>query len=132
LLGEVLTLRQLSERKISARAEESTGAPPGRRKIWDFATHFHCPIIGTCLSTGELRHILIKLGRQESATALEHDLHASGVLIASHAAMSLVKRACRQSGKPFLALRGAGLAPFCAALNKRTAFIPSSLPQAGA
>jgi hypothetical protein len=83
LLGEGLTLRQLSERKISARAEESIGAPPGRRKIWDFATHLHCSIIGTCLSTTELRHILIKLGRQEAATASEHDLHASGVLVAS-------------------------------------------------
>jgi hypothetical protein len=50
----------------------------------------------------------------------------------SHAAMTLVKRTCRQSGKPFLPLRGAGLAPFCAILNKPTAFIPSSLPQAGA
>jgi hypothetical protein len=83
LLGEGSTLRQLSERKISGRAEESTSAPPGRRKIWDFVTHFHCSIIGTCLSTAELRHILIKLGRQEAATASEHDLHASGVLIAS-------------------------------------------------
>ena len=36
----------------------------------------------------------------------------------SHAAMSQVKRACQQSGKPFLPLRGAGIAPFCAALNK--------------
>jgi hypothetical protein len=35
----------------------------------------------------------------------------------SHAAMSLIKRLCRQSGKPFLPLRSAGLAPFCAALN---------------
>jgi hypothetical protein len=35
----------------------------------------------------------------------------------SHAAMSLVKRLCQQAGKPFLPLRGAGLAPFCAALN---------------
>jgi Uncharacterized protein conserved in bacteria (DUF2325) len=83
LLGEGSTLRQLGERKISGRAEESTSAPPGRRKIWDFVTHFHCSIIGTCLSTAELRHILIKLGRQEAETASEHDLHASGVLIAS-------------------------------------------------
>jgi hypothetical protein len=83
LRGEGLTLRQISEPKISARAEESIGAPPGRRKIWDFATHLHCSIIGTCLSTTELRHILIKLGRQEAATASEHDLHASGVLVAS-------------------------------------------------
>jgi len=32
LLGEGFTLRRLSERNISARAEESIGAPPGRRK----------------------------------------------------------------------------------------------------
>jgi hypothetical protein len=35
----------------------------------------------------------------------------------SHAAMSQVKRLCRQAGKPFLPLRSAGLAPFCAALK---------------
>jgi Uncharacterized protein conserved in bacteria (DUF2325) len=35
----------------------------------------------------------------------------------SHAAMSLVKRLCRQAGKPFVPLRSAGLAPFCAALR---------------
>jgi hypothetical protein len=47
----------------------------------------------------------------------------------SHAAMSLIKRTCRQSEKPFLPLRRAGLAPFGAALNKPTAFIPSSVAQ---
>ena len=83
LLGEGLTSQQLGERNISGRAEECIGAPPGRRKIWDFATHLHCSIIGTCLSTAELRHILIKVGRQGAATASEHDLHASGVLVAS-------------------------------------------------
>jgi hypothetical protein len=36
----------------------------------------------------------------------------------SHAAMSLVKRLCQQTDKPFLPLRGAGLAPFCAALQQ--------------
>jgi hypothetical protein len=82
LLGEGLTLQQLGERKTSGRAEESTNAPPRRRKIWDFATNLHCSIIGTCLSTAELRHILIKLGRQVAATASEHDLHASGVVLA--------------------------------------------------
>ena len=35
----------------------------------------------------------------------------------SHAAMSLVKRLCRQAGKPFVPLRSGGLAPFCAALR---------------
>jgi hypothetical protein len=76
-------LRQLGERKISGLTEESIAiAAPGRRKIWDFATNLHCSIIGTCLSTAELRHILIKLGRKEAASASEHDLHASGVVIA--------------------------------------------------
>jgi hypothetical protein len=32
--------------------------------------------------------------------------------------MSLVKRLCRQAGKPFLSLRSASLAPFCAAFAK--------------
>src|SRR5262249_11928102 len=37
---------------------------------------------GTCLSTAELRHALIKLGHKDATTASEHDLHASGVMIA--------------------------------------------------
>jgi hypothetical protein len=35
----------------------------------------------------------------------------------SHAAMSQVKRLCRQGGKPLVPLRSSGLAPFCAALQ---------------
>jgi Uncharacterized protein conserved in bacteria (DUF2325) len=35
----------------------------------------------------------------------------------SHAAMLTVKRLCRQTGKKFVPLRSAGLAPFCAALK---------------
>jgi len=81
--GHGLTLQQLGERNLSDRAEEAIIPAPGRRKLWDFATNLHCSIIGTCLSTAELRHILIKLGRKEAATASEHDLHTSGVLVAS-------------------------------------------------
>jgi hypothetical protein len=44
----------------------------------------------------------------------------------SHAAMLLAKRLCRQYGKPILALRSAGLASFCVALNRLT--IPISSP----
>jgi len=57
-------------------------AKRGRRRIWDFDGKLHCSIIGTCLSTGELRQVLLKLAHQEAAAASEHDLHASGVLIA--------------------------------------------------
>jgi hypothetical protein len=53
-----------------------------RRKIWEFDANLHCSIIGTCLSNGELRHILLKLSINEAATATEHELHASSVLIA--------------------------------------------------
>jgi hypothetical protein len=73
---------QLGERKLPEPAAGTIEPAPGRRKLWEFATNFHCSIIGTCLSTAELRHILIKLGLKEAATASDHDLHASGVLIA--------------------------------------------------
>lgn len=42
----------------------------------------------------------------------------------SHAAMLLLKRLCRQSGKPLLPLRGAGLAPFWAALTNGALLAP--------
>ena len=49
----------------------------------------------------------------------------------SHAAMSLIKRLCRQSGKPFLPLRGAGLAPFYAALKSGSLLEAPSIPGRG-
>ena len=82
LPGHCLTLQQLGERKLAERAEENIAPVACRRKLWDFATHLHCSIIGTCLSTAELRHILVRLGRREAATASEHDVHASGVRVA--------------------------------------------------
>jgi hypothetical protein len=57
-------------------------AKRGRRKIWDFDAKLHCSIVGTCLSTGELRQVLLKFAHQDAGAATEHDLHASGVLIA--------------------------------------------------
>jgi hypothetical protein len=36
----------------------------------------------------------------------------------SHSAMLLVKRICRQSGKPIMPLRSAGVASFCTALSR--------------
>jgi hypothetical protein len=37
-------------------------AAPRRTKIWEFGANLHCSIIGTCLSTAELRQILRKAG----------------------------------------------------------------------
>jgi hypothetical protein len=71
------------EPNLSTKLQETPPAVTVRRRIWEFTTHLHCSMIGTCLSTSELRHILHKLGIKEATTASEHDVHARGVLIAS-------------------------------------------------
>jgi hypothetical protein len=76
-------LPQMAERELSLRVEQILApASRSRRKIWEFDASLHCSIIGTCLSTAELRQVLVKLGLKEAATANEHDLHASGVMLA--------------------------------------------------
>jgi hypothetical protein len=55
--------------------------PPKRAKIWEFTTHLHCSIIGTCLSTGELRQILKKLGLAPPDST-DHELHGTAVSLA--------------------------------------------------
>jgi hypothetical protein len=72
-------------------------APPSlrRRKIWEFDANLHCSIIGTCLTTAELRRALGKLESSDVATATEHDLHASGVRLAAkhHDGAKLLQKA---------------------------------------
>ena len=80
--GEALRAAARRAGDLATDGREHRHRGVGTAKIWGFATNLHCSIIGTCLSTAELRHILIKLGRQEAATASEHNLHASGVVIA--------------------------------------------------
>jgi Uncharacterized protein conserved in bacteria (DUF2325) len=76
-------LPQLAERELPVRVQQILApASRGRSKIWEFDASLDCAIVGTCLSTAELRHVLIKLGLKEAATATEHDLHASGGLLA--------------------------------------------------
>lgn len=53
-----------------------------RRKIWELSEAVHCSIIGTCLSTGELRQLLIRLKIGGAETASDHDLHGKGVVLA--------------------------------------------------
>src|SRR5208283_6207528 len=58
--------------------EELLARPPRQRtKLWEFGTNLHCSIIGTCLTTAELRQIFVKLGRTEAPDATAHDMHAS-------------------------------------------------------
>lgn len=50
-----------------------------RRKTWEISPTFHCSIIGTCLTAGELRQLIIKLGDADARTASDHALHGRGV-----------------------------------------------------
>src|SRR5262245_4529740 len=52
-----------------------------RTRIWELSSHLHCSIVGTCLSTRELRQVLAKADMMEGET--EHDLHGQGVRLAS-------------------------------------------------
>jgi hypothetical protein len=52
-----------------------------RTKIWEFNTNLHCSIIGTCLSTSELRQVLKKLG-MVALDCTDHELHGIAVTLA--------------------------------------------------
>ena len=73
----------LPPREVARELEALLARPARQRsKLWEFGANLHCSIIGTCLSTTELRQALIKVGRREAISATEHDVHASAVLIA--------------------------------------------------
>jgi hypothetical protein len=54
-----------------------------RKKTWEISPTFHCSIIGTCLTAGELRQVLAKTGEPDARTATDHALHGRGVRAAS-------------------------------------------------
>ena len=54
-----------------------------RTRIWELDGSLHCSIIGTCLTTAELRHILVKTGVGGIGAASDHGLHSLGVMLAS-------------------------------------------------
>jgi hypothetical protein len=62
--------------------QEAALSAPRRTRIWELSSHLHCSIVGTCLSTAELRQIADKAGFTITG-ASEHDLHGRGVQIAS-------------------------------------------------
>jgi hypothetical protein len=53
-----------------------------RDRIWELADNLHCSIVGTCLTNGDARAILAKLGRADARTISEHRLHGEIVQIA--------------------------------------------------
>jgi len=53
-----------------------------RRRIWEMSSYLHCSIIGTCLTTTELRQILIKVELPGAHKETDHALHGRAVLLA--------------------------------------------------
>lgn len=63
------------------RPQEGPSPAPRRARLWELSRYLHCSIIGTCLTTGELRHILAKAGFVTDGIT-DHDLHGKGVTVA--------------------------------------------------
>ncbi len=81
-LSRPFDLASIAPQLVVRDAPDLPAAPPRRTKIWEFNTNLHCSIIGTCLSTGELRQVLKKLGVTSQACT-DHDLHGVAVTLAS-------------------------------------------------
>jgi Uncharacterized protein conserved in bacteria (DUF2325) len=79
-LSRVFDLSSIPPRLV-ARDAPLPLAPVRRTKIWEFNSNLHCSIIGTCLSTGELRQTLKKLGVASPACS-DHELHGIAVSLA--------------------------------------------------
>jgi Uncharacterized protein conserved in bacteria (DUF2325) len=61
----------------------SSPAPSKRRtQIWELNGTLHCSIIGTCLSTADLRRLVVRLRVVGAVTVNDHDLHQLGVTLA--------------------------------------------------
>ncbi len=72
-----------TDEEIAAQIAPGLLAQPRRRTaIWDMHNSLHCSIIGTCLSTDELRRLLVKLKVAGAETTGDHDLHMLGVMLA--------------------------------------------------
>jgi hypothetical protein len=53
-----------------------------RRRLWEISGHLHCSIIGTCLTTTELRHVFVKTQLPGVHKQTDHDLHVRAMLVA--------------------------------------------------
>src|SRR5262245_29530380 len=75
-----------------------------RRRIWELSSNFHCSIIGTCLTTAELRQILIKMQQPGAHKESDHQLHGYAVLLSGHkdAASKLLQKSLGSTAQPSL------------------------------
>jgi hypothetical protein len=88
--GPVRLVARNQDGAVELEPDELQSHGARRTRIWEFDASLHCSIVGTCLTTTELRHVLDKL--KMGATASDHELHALGVSLAGR----------RQAGAKFL------------------------------
>ncbi len=72
----VLKTVPLALRLPATPADQSEG---GRTKIWQLAAALHCSIVGTCLTTGELKALLRKFNAGTAEATTDHELHGIAV-----------------------------------------------------
>jgi len=78
-LGDKPFQKTISDAELAALLDE-----PGRKRsrLWDLSSTLHCSIIGTCLSTAELRQIVSKTKGSELKELSDHEIHGEGVRMA--------------------------------------------------
>jgi hypothetical protein len=81
VLPKTFTITSTAPMLVTRDEPPLLDGPPRRTKIWEFNTNLHCSIIGTCLSTAELRQLLRKLGLAPPDST-DHDLHSTAVGLA--------------------------------------------------
>ncbi|MDD5391285.1 MAG: DUF2325 domain-containing protein [Gallionellaceae bacterium] len=55
---------------------------PRRRKLWEIANKYHCPIVGTCLTVEELRKLARRAGLEGWDSESDYTLHSTAVGLA--------------------------------------------------
>ena len=55
-----------------------------RTKLWELTGSVHCSVIGTCLTTAELRRAMARLAKTDIAHISDHDLHSEAVGLCGH------------------------------------------------
>jgi hypothetical protein len=78
---DLLPAGQGSGVALTIRNQDAHHFSRARTRIWELAEALHCSVIGTCLSTAELRKVLTKLGVAHPGES-DHELHRRGVSLA--------------------------------------------------
>jgi hypothetical protein len=76
------TISSIPPALVTRDESAAVSGPPRRTRLWEFSTNLHCSIIGTCLSTAELRQLLRKVGLAPPDST-DHNLHGAAVSLAA-------------------------------------------------